>query len=37
MSVEEDRLTVLFDQVGYKTLALAAVEAQGLLAPEAEG
>jgi ATP-dependent DNA helicase RecQ len=37
MSVEEDRLTVLFDQVGYKTLALAAVEAQGLLVPEAAG
>jgi len=31
MSVEEDRLTVLFDQVGYKTLALAAVEKQNLL------
>ena len=31
MSVEQDRLTVLFDQVGYKTLALAAVEKQDLL------
>jgi ATP-dependent DNA helicase RecQ len=33
MSVEEDRLTVLFDEVGYKTLALAAVEEQDLLTP----
>jgi ATP-dependent DNA helicase RecQ len=33
MSVEEDRLTVLFDEVGYKTLALAAVEGQQLLTP----
>ncbi|MFL6064465.1 MAG: RecQ family ATP-dependent DNA helicase [Friedmanniella sp.] len=31
MSVEQDRLTVLFDDVGYKTLALAAVEKQNLL------
>ena len=31
MSVEQDRLTVLFDDVGYKTLALAAVERQQLL------
>lgn len=31
MSVEEDRLTVLFEEVGYKTLALAAVVAGGLL------
>ncbi|HSU34324.1 MAG TPA: RecQ family ATP-dependent DNA helicase [Propionibacteriaceae bacterium] len=31
MSVERDRLTVLFDHVGYKTLALAAVESQKLL------
>ena len=31
MSCEQDRLTVLFDQVGYKTLALAAVERQKLL------
>jgi len=31
MSVERDRLTVLFDHVGYKTLALAAVERQKLL------
>ncbi|GAA3551882.1 RecQ family ATP-dependent DNA helicase [Microlunatus spumicola] len=33
MSVEDDRLTVLFDEVGYKTLALAAVRDQGLLTP----
>ena len=31
MSVEQDRLTVLFDEVGYKTLAIAAVEKQQLL------
>jgi ATP-dependent DNA helicase RecQ len=31
MSVEEDRLTVLFEEVGYKTLALAAVQARELL------
>ncbi|MFD2091105.1 RecQ family ATP-dependent DNA helicase [Blastococcus deserti] len=31
MSVEPDRLTVLFDEVGYKTLALAAVESRQLL------
>jgi ATP-dependent DNA helicase RecQ len=31
MRVEDDRITVLFDQVGYKTLALHAVQAQGLL------
>jgi ATP-dependent DNA helicase RecQ len=31
MSVEQDRLTVLFDQVGYKTLSLAAVQKQDLL------
>jgi len=33
MDVEEDRLTVLFTDVGYRTLALAAVEEQGLLRP----
>jgi len=33
MSVEQDRITVLFDDVGYKTLALAAVEKQHLLSP----
>ncbi len=31
MRVEEDRLVVLFDEVGYKTLALAAVLEHGLL------
>ena len=31
MSVEQDRLTVLFDEVGYKTLSLAAVEQHDLL------
>src|SRR3954464_4325817 len=31
MSLEQDRLTVLFDQVGYKTLALAAVQKHDLL------
>lgn len=31
MSVEADRVTVLFDSVGYKTLARAAVEEQDLL------
>jgi ATP-dependent DNA helicase RecQ len=31
MSVEPDRLTVLFDTVGYKTLARAAIEKQSLL------
>ncbi len=31
MRVEDDRLVVLFDEVGYKTLALAAVTENGLL------
>jgi ATP-dependent DNA helicase RecQ len=31
MSIEEDRLTVLFEEQGYKTLALEAVEANDLL------
>jgi ATP-dependent DNA helicase RecQ len=31
MRVEEDRLVVLFDEVGYKTLGLAAVTANDLL------
>jgi ATP-dependent DNA helicase RecQ len=31
MSAEEDRLTVLFDEVGYKTLGLAAVQRHRLL------
>ncbi len=33
MRVEDDRLVVLFDEVGYKTLALAAVTENGLLEP----
>lgn len=35
MSVETDRLTVLFEEVGYKTLALAAVATRGLLSSSA--
>ncbi|MEY7975096.1 DUF3553 domain-containing protein, partial [Streptomyces pilosus] len=31
MRMEEDRLVVLFEQVGYKTLSLAAVQEGGLL------
>lgn len=31
--VEEDKLTVLFDEVGYRTLSLALVEEHGLLEP----
>jgi ATP-dependent DNA helicase RecQ len=34
MSIEQDRLTVLFDDVGYKTLSLPAVHEHNLLAPE---
>ncbi len=34
MSYEGDRITVLFDEVGYKTLALAAVEENSLLEAE---
>jgi ATP-dependent DNA helicase RecQ len=34
MSVEEDRLAVLFDEEGYKILSLDAVRAQNLLARE---
>ncbi|SDM56498.1 RecQ family ATP-dependent DNA helicase [Allokutzneria albata] len=34
MSVEEDRLTVLFDEEGYRTLSLAAVREQDLLQSE---
>jgi ATP-dependent DNA helicase RecQ len=33
MSTEPDRVTVLFDEVGYKTLALPAVLGQRLLVP----
>jgi ATP-dependent DNA helicase RecQ len=31
MRVEDDRLVVLFEEVGYKTLAMAAVTENGLL------
>ena len=31
MDVEPDKVTVLFEQVGYRTLVLAIVEEQGLL------
>ena len=31
MRTEEDRITVLFDEVGYKTLSLSAVEESQLL------
>jgi ATP-dependent DNA helicase RecQ len=31
MSIEQDRLTVLFDDVGYKTLSLPAVHEHDLL------
>ena len=34
MSVESDRLTVLFDEVGYKTLSLRAIQDHNLLVPE---
>jgi ATP-dependent DNA helicase RecQ len=34
MSVEEDRMAVLFDEEGYKVLSLAAVREQDLLKPE---
>jgi len=34
---EEDRVTVLFDDVGYKTLSVPVVREQGLLALEASG
>lgn len=30
---DPDRVTVLFEEVGYRTLALAAVQASGLLTP----
>jgi ATP-dependent DNA helicase RecQ len=33
MRVEDDRLVVLFEEVGYKTLALAAVLEHDLLSP----
>ena len=34
MSIEPDRLTVLFDDVGYKTLSLQAVQEHDLLSPD---
>ncbi|HVL85369.1 MAG TPA: DUF3553 domain-containing protein [Pseudonocardia sp.] len=34
MSGERDRVTVLFDEVGYKTLALTAVRDNDLLTPD---
>ena len=34
MSVEQDRLTVLFDDVGYKTLSMQAVQEHDLLSPD---
>ncbi|TYB40258.1 RecQ family ATP-dependent DNA helicase [Micromonospora sp. AP08] len=35
LGYEKDRMTVLFDEVGYKTLSVSVVQAQGLLALEA--
>ena len=37
MSIEQDRLTVLFDQVGYKTLARSAIEKKDVLTVEDAG
>jgi ATP-dependent DNA helicase RecQ len=37
VSLEQDRVTVLFDDVGYKTLALAAVHDHDLLVRETDG
>jgi ATP-dependent DNA helicase RecQ len=37
MSTEPDRITVLFDRVGYRTLALDAVRERGLLAEDPDG
>jgi ATP-dependent DNA helicase RecQ len=34
MSVEQDRLTVLFDDVGYETLSMQAVQEQDLLSSD---
>jgi hypothetical protein len=34
MSIEQDQLTVLFDEVSYKTLSLPAVHEHNLLAPD---
>ncbi|PLW74788.1 recombinase RecQ, partial [Streptomyces sp. DJ] len=35
LGAERDRVTVLFDSVGYRTLSLAAVVGRGLLVPVA--
>jgi ATP-dependent DNA helicase RecQ len=35
LGYERDRMTVLFDGVGYKTLSVAVVQDQGLLALDA--
>jgi ATP-dependent DNA helicase RecQ len=35
LSYDADRMTVLFDEVGYKTLSVPVVREQGLLAPDA--
>ncbi|MBQ0897828.1 RecQ family ATP-dependent DNA helicase [Micromonospora sp. U56] len=37
LGYENDRMTVLFDDVGYKTLSVSVVQAQGLLALAADG
>jgi ATP-dependent DNA helicase RecQ len=34
MSIDQDRITVVFDSVGYKTLSLAAIHANDLLSPQ---
>jgi ATP-dependent DNA helicase RecQ len=33
LSLEADRMTVLFDRVGYRTLSLGTVDERGLLSP----
>jgi ATP-dependent DNA helicase RecQ len=33
LGYEDDRMTVLFDEVGYKTLSVPVVSEQGLLEP----
>ena len=37
MREEDDRITVLFDEVGYRTLSLKAIRARNLLVPLAGG
>jgi hypothetical protein len=37
MGYEEDRMTVLFDEVGYKTLSVPVVEENALLVADDEG